>query len=95
MRLLRHTEASVALAFLLMLIAICGTAAAQEFAGREKLRAASRTWAATAAMGAISSGPPCPTPCSSTRAPGWSLDDTLLRLPTSLQREPLAETGSS
>src|SRR5258706_8270962 len=39
MRLLRHNEASVALAFLLMLIAICGTAAAQEFAGREKLRA--------------------------------------------------------
>ena len=39
MRLLRHNEASVALPFLLMLIAICGTAAAQEFAGREKLRA--------------------------------------------------------
>jgi alkyl sulfatase BDS1-like metallo-beta-lactamase superfamily hydrolase len=39
MRLLRHNEASVALAFLLMLIAICATAAAQEFAGREKLRA--------------------------------------------------------
>jgi alkyl sulfatase BDS1-like metallo-beta-lactamase superfamily hydrolase len=39
MRLLRYKEASVALAFLLMLIAICGTAAAQEFAGREKLRA--------------------------------------------------------
>lgn len=39
MRLLRQNEASVALAFLLMLIAICRTAAAQEFAGREKLRA--------------------------------------------------------
>jgi alkyl sulfatase BDS1-like metallo-beta-lactamase superfamily hydrolase len=39
MRLLRHNEASVALAFLLILIAICDTAAAQEFAGRETLRA--------------------------------------------------------
>jgi alkyl sulfatase BDS1-like metallo-beta-lactamase superfamily hydrolase len=39
MRLRRHNEASVALAFLVMLVAIRGTAAAQEFAGREKLRA--------------------------------------------------------
>lgn len=38
MRLREHDEASVALA-LLMVVAICGTAAAQEFAGREKLRA--------------------------------------------------------
>jgi alkyl sulfatase BDS1-like metallo-beta-lactamase superfamily hydrolase len=39
MRLFRYNEASVALAFVLTLAASCGTAAAQEFAGREKLRA--------------------------------------------------------
>jgi len=38
-RLLNYTEASAALAGLLMLLATCGAAAAQEFAGREKLRA--------------------------------------------------------
>src|SRR2546425_4509037 len=38
--------------------------------------------------GAISSAPPCRTPCSSMRARGWSSGDTLLRAPTSLRREP-------
>ena len=39
MRLFDQTQATMALAMLLMLVAICVTAAAQEFAGREKLRA--------------------------------------------------------
>src|SRR5712692_5548638 len=38
-RLFSYNEASAPFAGLLMLIATCGTAAAQEFAGREKLRA--------------------------------------------------------
>ena len=39
MRLLGYHDARIALAFVLMPIAICGAAAVQEFAGREKLRA--------------------------------------------------------
>ena len=39
MRLFDRSKASTALAMLVMLIAVWGTAAAQEFAGREKLRA--------------------------------------------------------
>ena len=39
MRLLGDNDASVALAFLVMLIGVCSMAVAQEFAGREKLRA--------------------------------------------------------
>src|SRR3989442_8499396 len=38
-RLFSYNEASAPFAGLLMLMATCGTAAAQEFAGREKLRA--------------------------------------------------------